>query len=232
MLAKKTMKQPFECKFCGKKFHKESTLITHICVKKRRFADIDTPGSRFGLRTFQKFYEISMNSKKPKTAQEFIDSSYYIDFAKFGNHVATLKPVYPEKFIEFVIKNSIDLKNWTKDSTYEVYIENLVKTEPAESATDRTITQIIEWCDKNSISFKDFFSRIPANEAAYLIKTGKISPWVLYLAASGEQLMTRFNEEHGTIIGFIIEPAVWSKKFKKSPEDVEYIRNLLEQVGL
>jgi hypothetical protein len=173
-----------------------------------------------------------MNSKKPKTAQEFIDSSYYIDFAKFGNHVATLKPVYPEKFIEFVIKNGIDLKNWTKDSTYEVYIENLIKTEPAESATERTITQIMEWCTKNNVPFKDFFFSISTNEGAYLIKTGKISPWVLYLASSGEQLMTRFNEEHGKMIGFIIEPGIWMKKFKKSDEDVEYIRNLLEQSGL
>ena len=226
------MKQDYECKFCGKKFHKESTLTTHICVKKRRHADIDTPASRFGLRTFQKFYEISMNSKKPKTAQEFIDSSYYIDFAKFGNHVATLKPVYPEKFIEFVIKNGIDLKNWTKDSTYEVYIENLIKTEPAESATERTITNIVEWCNKNNIPFKDFFFSISTNEGAYLIKTGKISPWVLYLASSGEQLMARFSEEHGKMIGIMIDPGIWMRKFKKSDEDVEYIRNLLEQAGL
>lgn len=226
------MQQPHTCKYCNKSFAKLATLNTHVCIKKRRHADINTAGSRFGLRTFQKFYELSMNSKKIKTPQEFIDSAYYIDFAKFGNYIATLKPVYPEQFIEFVIKNGIDLKNWTKDSTYEIYIENLTKTEPADSATDRSIIQIMEWCNKNNTSFDNFFADISTNEAAYLIKTGKISPWVLYLATSGEQLMTRFNEEHGKIIGVMIDPSIWTRKFKKLPADVEFIRSLLDQAGL
>jgi hypothetical protein len=62
--------------------------------------------------------------------------------------------------------------------------------------------------------------------------TGKISPWVLYLAATGENLMARFNDDHAKMIGGVIEPGFWMKKFKKSDEDVEYIRTVLEQAGL
>jgi hypothetical protein len=226
------MEQKFECKHCGTKFHKAGTLSTHICVKKRRHAEINTPASRAGLRTFQKFFEMTMNSKKVKTAQEFIDSPYYIDFAKFGNHLATLKPIYPDQFIEFVIKNSVKLKDWTKDFVYDLYIEDIIKKEPAESATERTITEIMEWCEKNGTIFSNFFSDISANEAAYLIKVGRISPWVLYLANSGDQLMTRFNEDHGKMIGKIIDPGFWKKKFKQSDNDVEFIRGLLTQTGL
>lgn len=231
MLAKK-MEQNFECKFCKTKFHKESTLQTHMCVKKRRHMDINTSGSRLGFRTFQRFYELHVKSKKPKSTDDFINSPYYIDFVKFGNHLALLKPVHTEQYIDYVIMNGVKLKDWTKDFVYELYIEDLVKKEPATSATDRTITHIMEWCDKNNVPFGEFFKEVSANEAAYLIKTGKISPWVLYLSPSGEALMNRFNEDHSNMIGGVIEPGVWMKKFKKLEEDVEYIRNLLEQAGL
>jgi len=226
------MKQDFVCKYCGTRFHKETTLTTHMCVKKRRHADINTAGSRFGFRTFQRFYELTMNSKKPKTHDDFINSQYYIDFVKFGNHIALLKPVYPDRFIDFVIINSVKLKDWTKDFVYEFYIDDLVKKEPANSAAERTITEIMEWCSTNNVEFKDFFLKVSANEAAYMIKTGKISPWVLYLCATGEALMDRFTEDHANMVGGIIDPGLWMKKFKKAEDDVDYIKNLLEQAGL
>jgi hypothetical protein len=194
--------------------------------------EIDTPATRFGFRTFQKFFEISMASKKPKAIQEFIESDYYIDFVKFGNHLASLKPVYPDKFIEFVIRNGVNLKDWTKDFVYDTYIEDLVKKEPAEAAVDRTITEIVEWSTTNNTQFNEFFSHISANEAAYLIKTGKISPWVLYLSESGGLLTNAFNDDHAKVVGTIIEPGFWMKKFKKQDDDVEYIRSVLEQAGL
>jgi len=220
------------CKYCGKSFVKESTLSVHMCVKKRRYMEIETPGSRFGLRVFQKFYEITSNAKKLKTQQEFIDSQYYTDFAKFGNYIVNLKPVYPEQYIEFVIKNSVKIKDWTNDEVYYLYIENLVKTEPPNSAAERTITEIMEWSEINKEPFTEFFTKITANEASHLIRMGRISPWVLYLSDSAGKLMNRFNEDHSKIIGDIIDPGFWMKKFKKSPEDVVYIKDVLKQAGL
>lgn len=226
------MEQNYKCKFCGTKFHKETTLATHMCVKKRRYVDLDSTGSRLGFRTFQRFYEKSTNAKTLKTTDDFINSPYYIDFVKFGNHLALLKPVHTEKYIDFVIMNGVKLKDWTKDFVYETYIEDLVKREPAVSAVDRSIVEIIDWCEKNKTEFKNFFKQINANEAAYLIKTGKISPWVLYLSATGDELMGRFNSDHAKMIGTIIDPGEWMRKFKKQDDDVTYIKEVLEQAGL
>lgn len=226
------MEQKFECKFCGHKFHKESTLASHMCVKKQRHIDANTAGARFGLRTFQRFFSLTTNSKKLKTQEEFIDSTYYIDFVKFGNHLALLKPVHIEQYIDFVVLSGLKMPKWTADPVYELYIENLVKTEPAASAAERTISFILEWCENNNIPFKDFFFSVSANEAAHFIKTGRISPWVLYLCETGSNLMGRFNEDHAKMIGQVIDPGFWMRKFKQSEEDVEYIKALLEQAGL
>lgn len=228
-LGKGSMEQNYECKFCKTKFHKESTLFTHMCVKKRRHMDINSAGSRFGFRAFQRFYELTMRPKAPKSIEDFINSPYYIDFAKFGNHLATLKPIYMDQYIDYIIKNSVKLKDWTKDFVYDVYIDDLIKKEPAVSAVERTINEIMEWCEENNVEFKDFFTSISANEASYLIKTGRISPWVLYLSTTGGDLMDRFNEDHSKIIGGIIDPGFWSKKFRREDDDVIYIKNILKQ---
>lgn len=227
-----TVQKMAVCKYCGKSFLKDHTLATHICVKKRRAMEIDTQASRFGFRTFQRFYEITTNTKKLKTQQEFIDSQYYIEFAKFGNYLATLKPLFPEQFIEFVIRNGISLKDWSKDYVYDTYINDLIKKEPASSATERTIINIVNWCTENNVEFTNFFISISANEAAYLIKTGRISPWVLYLASTSETLMNSFNEDHAKMIADVIDPGFWMKKFKKADSDVVYIKSILLQSGL
>lgn len=231
-MALKKMEQNYQCKFCGTKFHKETTLATHMCVKKRRHMDLDSTGSRLGFRTFQRFYEKSTNSRTLKTTDDFINSPYYIDFVKFGNHLALLKPVHTERYIDFVIMNGVKLKDWAKDFVYETYIEDLVRKEPAVSAVERTVEEIMQWCDKNGVEFKDFFRKVNANEAAYLIKTGKISPWVLYLASTGDELMSRFNGDHAKMIGGIIDPGDWMRKFKKQEDDVSFIKEILEQSGL
>lgn len=231
-LGKGSMEQNFQCKFCDKKFHKETTLLTHMCVKKQRHMDINSTGSRFGFRAFQRFYTLTTNSKSPKSIDDFIRSDFYIDFAKFGNHLSVLKPLYMDQYIDYVIRNGVKLKDWTKDFVYDVYINDLLQKEPAQSATERTIVEIMEWCEKNKVEFKNFFTTISANEAAYLIKTGRISPWVLYLSTTGGDLMFRFNEDHSKIIGEIIDPGIWARKFKKAEDDVLYIKGILEQVGI
>jgi len=229
---KSKMEQNYQCKFCETKFHKENTLATHMCVKKRRHMEIDTPGSRFGFRAFQRFYDLTMKTKKLKSTDDFINSQYYIEFVRFGHHLADLKPLHPDKFIDFLLMNGVKLKDWTKDDIYYIYIEDMIKKEPAVSATERTITEIINWCEKEGVPFNDFFNKVSANEASHMIKTGKISPWVLYLAGSGANLESKFTEDHGKMIGSVIDPGFWMKKFKKAEEDVDYIRTLLEQAGL
>lgn len=229
---KNAMKQMYACKFCNSKFSQPTTLSTHMCVKKQRNLDINSAGSRLGFMAFRRFYELTVSSKTLKVVQDFIDSPYYIQFVKFGNYLAMLKPVNIDQYIDFVIKNGVKLKDWTNESVYDVYILDLLKKEPAVSATERTITCISEWCEDNKIEFNEFFLKITANEATHFIKMGRLSPWVLYLCATGETLMLKFNQDHSKIIGDIIDPGFWMKKFKKNNDDVNFIKEILGQSGL
>lgn len=221
-----------ECRYCKKSFKSPTTLSVHMCVKKRRHVDSNLPSSRIGLLAFQRFYELTTNSKKTKSLDDFIDSSFYLDFVKFGHHIVNLHPISTDQFIDFIIRNSVKLKDWTKDYVYEQYVNDLIKKEPADHAVERSINEMAEWAKNHSIEITDFFNAISPNEAAFLIQRGKLSPWVLYLAETADTLMKSFNEDHAKMISDMIDPVFWQKKFAANNDDVVFISDVLCKSGL
>lgn len=221
-----------KCRFCGNSFKSPNTLSIHVCVKKRRHLDADNPACRLGLRVFQRFFALTTRPKSPKSLDEFIESSYYMDFVKFGHYLIDLKPIAIDQFIDYVIKNSIKLKDWTKESIYDAYIDDLIKKEPAESAVERSIITISEWTAKYNCPLDKFFVEATANEIAFLVRRGRLSPWVLYLASSADDVLESFNEDHVKLIGGLIDSCVWQKRFRNNKDDVEFITSVLSAAGI
>ena len=219
------------CKFCGKEFKQEKTLAAHLCPKKKRFAEKDTIGARLGFRVFQRFYEMTMKSNKPKTVEDFIDSSYYLDFVKFGRYLVDRNPINADDFITFVIKNAVPLKDWTTDKVYTVYMKEYIQKEPAQSALERTILEMDTWSKANGHPITEFFNEIGSIEAVFLIQCGKLSPWVLYLANSADNLWNRTTDEQTVMIQKCIDLEWWQKKFVANQDDVRFVRTILHESG-
>lgn len=220
------------CKFCEKGFGSEKTLAVHMCVKKKRWAERDMIGARLGFRVFQRFYELTTNSKKPKSQEDFIDSKFYSDFVRFGRYLVELNPINADAFIDFVIRNGVKLKEWTADFVYDSFLEDFMKSEGPEMALERTILEMQEWANENKKQFSDFFKEVNANEATFLIRAGRISPWVLYLAPSADELFARLSPEQGKIINSVIDPSRWQARFMLKKDDVKFVTELLEEAGL
>lgn len=227
-----TGKRPHICKFCEKGFTSERTLSSHMCVRKKRWAERDMIGCQLGFRVFQEFYTMTMNSKKLKTLEEFIYSPYYMDFVKFGRYLVEVDPLYSDKFVKFVIENGVKLKHWRAEYVYDKYLEELMKTEPVEKAIERTILTMQRWAEENETGFEYFFEEVNINEAVNLIRSGKISPWVLYLSGGADNLFDRLNEEQGKLIQSVINPSKWQVIFMRKTEDVDFVRDILENSGI
>jgi hypothetical protein len=105
----KLMKLNYKCEFCEKLFAKEKTLVIHICEQKRRHLGKSEKHVQLGLLTFQRFYELTQKAGKPKTFDEFATSSFYTAFVKFGSFLSNTNPIYPERFIDFVVKSELNL---------------------------------------------------------------------------------------------------------------------------
>ena len=220
------------CKFCNKGFSSEKILISHMCVKKRRYKDKDTPGARIGFRVFQRFYELTTSSKNLKTEVDFINSRYYISFVKFGRYLIQLNSFETNGFIDFLIMNSVPLKVWENEEVYEQYLKMYVKKELPEKAFERTINTMVKWGKENNDMYNNFFKNANTIEATFLIRSGHISPWILYLSSAADDLFSRLSNDQGELIERAIDPEYWEQIISSKKEDVKFIVNILEKAKL
>ena len=228
----KTSSENNTCRWCGKNFKSERTLSVHMCVKKRRNADKDITHVRLGYRVYQMFYEMNTSASKSKSMEDFINSQYYEGFVKFGRSCVRNEYLEPEKFAEWLIKNSKKLKDWASDALYDEYLLEYVKKESGMRALERNIMYLSKWADENNLVWQTYFTEVSPNRAVYDIRSAKISPWLLYLSNTGDQLLTRFNDEQVTMIEHIIDAPFWMQLFKKNREEVKEIQQTCRAAGI
>jgi hypothetical protein len=113
-----------------------------------------------GLLTYQRFYELTQKAKQAKTFDEFASSPYYTAFIKFGSFLVNTNPIYPERFIDFVIKSGVKLDHWCRDELYDTYISELIKIEPADGAIQRTVKTMMDWSDSNNAPWNIIFNTL------------------------------------------------------------------------
>ena len=129
----------YTCKYCGAKFAKEKTLTVHMCEQKRRFTQKDERRVQLGYQTFVRFYELCQKSSKPKTYEDFCKSPYYTAFVKFGSFISNVKPLYPHKYIDYVVTSGVKLDHWCREEMYLKYAGDLILREKVETAMERSI---------------------------------------------------------------------------------------------
>jgi hypothetical protein len=222
----------YKCEYCGKLFAKEKTLVVHVCEQKRRHLSKNEKHVQMGLLTYQKFYEISQKGKNQKTFDDFASSPYYTSFVKFGSFMVNTAPIYPERFIEYVVRSGVKLDHWCRDSLYEQYIFELIKIEPADGAVQRTIKTMMDWADNNKAQWEHYFSYVNLNRATHDIKEGLISPWLLLNSRAGKDMLKRMNDEQLEIVGPVIDPQYWTKRFKTRSADLELVKDIIKEAKI
>jgi hypothetical protein len=224
--------QPFNCVHCNKGFMKEKTLYAHMCENKRRAMQKDEKRVQAGYMAWNRFFRLTQNAKKDKTYDDFCRSPYYNAFVKFGSFLNNVMPLYPEKFIDFVIKSGVKLDHWCRDELYETYLYEMLKLEPVESAVQRTITTMMEWGDHSQAQFNHYFDYVNLNRAVHDIKNGKISAWVILNCSSGKKLISNMSDEQLEMISPAFDIQFWIKKFKQNPADTVLVLEILKEVDI
>jgi hypothetical protein len=221
----------FVCEYCKKEFVKEKTLLVHVCEQKRRHLSKNEKHVQAGYMAYQKFYEIAQKNTK-KTFDEFASSPYYTAFVKFGSFFVNTNPIYPERYLEWVIRSNARLDDWCSDQMYDKYVEELIKQEPADGAIQRTIQTMMDWADKNKAAWEHYFLYVNLNRLTHDIKEGLISPWILLNIQSGKDALQKMNDEQLEIVGPVIDPQFWKRKFKNYPADVELIKDVIKEAKI
>ena len=210
----------------------EKTLVAHMCEQKRRVLQKDEKRVQMGFFAYNRFYQLTQNAKKQKSYSEFCKSAYYNAFVKFGSFVNNVNPLYPTKFIDYVIKSGVKLDHWCRDELYEQYLFETVKTEPVEAAVQRTLQTMMEWGDEHNANFAHYFNYVSLNKAVHDIVNGKISCWVLLNCNSGKDMAGKMNDEQLAMIAPAFDIKYWLKKFKEFPADVALVKEILTEAGV
>lgn len=226
------MQLNYKCNYCDKEFTKEKTLSVHVCEQKRRHMSKTEKHVQLGLLAYNRFYEISQKNSAKKTFDDFASSPYYNAFVKFGSFLSNTAPIFPERFIDFVIKSGVKLDHWCRDELYDTYVSELIKIEPADGAIQRTIQTMMDWADDKEASWNHYFSYANLNRITHDIKEGKISPWVLLNCKAGKEMLQKMNDEQLEIVSPVIDPQFWLKRFKTLPADVELVKDVIKEAKI
>jgi len=224
--------QPYKCAHCSTSFMKERTLMAHMCEKKRRAMQRDEKRVQAGFMAFNRFWQLTQGAKKPKTYEEFCDSSYYNAFVKFGSFINNVNPLYPDRFVDHVIKSGVKLDHWCRDELYDTYLYDMIKIEPVESAVERSLKTMMEWGDEQKAEFAHYFNYVSLSRAVHDIRNGNISCWLILNSASGKEMIGNMSDEQLEMIAPAFDVPYWIKRFRELPADVALVREICEEVGI
>ena len=227
-----TIEKPYKCEYCGSSYVKEKTLAVHMCEKKRRALQRDEKRVQLGMFAFQRFYKLSAGTKKEKTYEDFCNSPYYNAFVKFGSFINNVRPLYPERYIDYVVTSGVKLDHWCKDEMYEKYAIELLHKEDMETAVKRSIQTMMDWGEEKETPWSGYFRYVSLNRAVRDIKDGKVSPWLMLNCASGKEMLSKFNDEQLGFVYAVIDPQKWALKFKKKIADVETVKEVARESNL
>jgi hypothetical protein len=224
--------KPYTCQFCGHGYTQEKTLAVHMCEQKRRHLSKDEKHVVIGYQTYVRFYQLTQNAKTIKTYNEFSRSPYYNAFVKFGSYVSNVNPLYPDHYIDWVVRSGVKLDHWCRDALYEKYVLELIHTEQVETALNRSVTHMQSWANDNNSIWSHYFKYVSVNRATYDIRDGKVSPWLILNCTTGKHLLTSLSDEQLASISNVIDPTVWVKKFKKQRADLELVKEVVKESNL
>ena len=224
--------QPYVCQYCKKGFMKENTLAVHICEQKRRALARTEKHVVLGYDTYNRFYKRTQNFKGDKTYDDFAKSPYYNAFVKFGSFVSNVNPLYPERFMDYVVTSGVKLDHWCRDELYDKYVVDLIKTETVETALQRSITHMMSWGEDNQAQWNHYFLYVSLSRATYDIKDGKISPWIVLNSANGKSMIRKFSDEQLNAVNVIMDVPFWLNKFKRLPADVELVKQVVRESSI
>jgi len=224
--------QPFICQHCNKGFMQEKTLFVHVCEQKRRYLARTEKHVMLGYDTYNRFYKMSQNFKGDKTYDDFARSPYYNAFVKFGSFVSNVNPLYPDKFINYVVTSGVKLDHWCRDELYDDYVVHLIKNEPVEVALERSVSHMLSWANDNNSQFNHYFLYVSLSRACYDIRDGKISPWLVLNCTSGKDMLKKFNDEQLMAVSAVMDVPFWLNKFKKLSADSELVKQVVKESSI
>ena len=224
----------FQCQYCLKSFTRETTLIRHACERKRRFQQQREIGVQWGFQAYGIFYETTQTTSR-KTYEQFVDSSYYTAFVRFGRHCHSIYCPNFANYTRWLLKHNRKLDQWCTEKNYSEWLVDYLRRENVRDALERSVETMNNYAHENvdlRNGYRDYFRLVNENRICYHISTGRISPWAVFQSRSGQDFLDRLRDDQIKSIIELIDPGYWQSRFKDLPDDVAFASHVLDAAGL
>lgn len=218
------------CRYCSKEYKTERGLTNHSCRNMEIAAEY---GDMEMLKTYELFafwFQYNgFSKKKPKGFDEFLKSPYFREFVEMN---AAIKGVYmfnKKDFIVWLSENKIPINKWSKNSVVERYKAEHNRRGRGLDHFNKTIENMVLWCDIKNYEYQHFFENISVNEAMLWLKSGKLSPWYFLLTDKINLLWSRMTEAQLEHMLTFIDIDYWEARFKVCPKEVESIKEIINE---
>lgn len=219
------------CAFCGKMFRRETSLEVHMCEIKRRHRERSERGVELGLQAFLKFYETLQGSSRLKTWDDFVGSSYYKAFVKWGRYCVNTQVIQPERFLTWLLRNNQKIDRWASDVVYTEYLIQYLPQEAVKDALHRAETWSQAWSQQTESPARDCLRYGNHNMICHAVTTGRVSAWVLYNCDSGRRFLADLAGTDMQLIWAYIDSDVWGRRFADYPADQAWAEAQLLEWG-
>ena len=223
-----------ECEFCSATFVSAKNLEKHNCKYKKRFAYITQ--NKKGIAAFsyyKKWLTLSGKSIKYIDGHTFIHSVNYNFFINFVDLCKDNGIPDVIQFIKTMISTKISPKHWTRKDVIEFFFEEYdLKGDPKKHISI-SIDTIIRISDALSCEPKEIFQILEPKEISLLIKTRKLSPWLLLNSKEfGLYLKNKASAQDREYIQKFINPKKWKEIILRDPKLKKAIEQIIQEFDL
>ena len=174
-----------------------------------------------------------MYYKEVNSWEIFSKSRYFNAFIEFSKFIHKAKLADVDFFIALMKNNDIYPTLWTKDETYQLYIDELDKKSSPMYHLKITLKTINSLVETYNIDVSEIFTLVNVNEILHLIRERKLSPWVLLLCRSFKIfVIERLNSEQKNILSRIINKKIWEKRLDKHPTELKIIKKCIKELNI
>lgn len=218
----------YSCKFCIKEYKTQRGLDNHVCRNMEIAAEY---GDLEMLKTYELFafwFQYNgFSKKKAKTFNEFLKSPYFKEFVKMN---AAIKGVYmfnKKDFVVWLSENKIPIDHWARNSIIERYKTDHDRRGRGLDHFNKTIENIVLWCDIKNYAYHQFFEHISVSDAMLWLQSGKLSPWYFLNTDKINLLWARMSEAQLEFMLSFIDIDYWEARFKVNQTEVQTIKDII-----
>ena len=88
------------------------------------------------------------------------------------------------------------------------------------------------WSEANSISIDKFFETISTNKLVDILRSGRISPWILFVCSSPEKILRNFDNSQMKLLDNLLDPKIWNMKLRKYQKEINEYKEMIRSMGL